>query len=58
MAYPQFDKFQIQMIVDFDEIMRKKYGDDYDVHEHLDEIFPEDIVKPQDGQGEDSKASA
>lgn len=56
-------------MLDFDELMRKKYGDDYDVFEHATEIFPEDKLdkseqptpeeaKPEeDGQGESSKTS-
>ena len=45
LVYPHLDKFQIQLVLDFDEMMRKKYGDDYTAEEYAHEIFPEDTVK-------------
>ena len=46
-------------MLDFDDMMAKKYGEDYVAEEHADEIFPDDTSvdsnNPQDdGQGEES----
>lgn len=66
-AYPHLDKFQINLILDFDEQMVKKYGPDYDAEELADEIFPGDEVTEQlvtvsvpsdDGKGADSETGA
>ena len=62
LAYPQLDKFQIQLVLDFDELMRKKYGHDYDAMEHAKEIFPEPTLDTsdtvsEDGQGQGSETS-
>ena len=62
MVYPHLDRHMINMALDFDELMQKKYGDDYHWEDHKDEIFPEDSVdssgNSNDEQGKDSPAGS
>lgn len=46
-AYPRLDKNIISMVLDFEDQLAKKYGEDYDFREHLEEIFP-DIKSEED----------
>ncbi len=42
LAYPQLDKYLVELAVDFDEQCQEKYGADYKFEDHEDEIFPEE----------------
>lgn len=41
MAYPTLDRFMINMAIDLDEMNKKKWGEDYNFEDHVEEIFPE-----------------
>lgn len=58
--YPSLDKNMINIALDFDEQMQKKFGEDYHWEDHKAEIFPEVLTEsaPQnDGQGEDGEGA-
>lgn len=62
LAYPHLDRFQINLAIEFDEMMAEKFGNDYVIDDHLDEIFPEDKsvaaqATQDDGQGKESSSS-
>ena len=41
-AYPRLDKNIINMVLDFDKANADKWGEDYDIEEHLDELLSGD----------------
>ncbi len=52
MAYPALDKNMINIALDFDEILKQKYGDDYHYEDHLAEIFPSDDMDETEDDSE------
>lgn len=59
LVYPDCDRMMINMALDFDEDMQKKYGEDYHWEDHKDEIFPEVVSEPSsNGSGESDSAGA
>ena len=56
LAYPHLDKFQINLAMEFDEMMAEKFGVDYAIEDHINEIFPDDTsVEDSDSTRQDDR---